>query len=380
MRLPAPRSLPRFSGGPHDARTATAVGRWLGLGVLVCFVTGLVSHGLQTPPDWLAPRLSPRPVWGYRLSQGLHVACGIALVPLLLAKLWVVYPRLFAWPPVRSTANALDRLSVAVLVSVALLEVLLGLQNITQWYPWPFPFKPVHWALAWVLAGSLLLHVGVRLPLVVGGWRRAPGDPVEPERRSLLRGVGAGVAAVTVTTVGQTFTPLRPLNLLAPRDPEPGTAGTTQGLPINRSAAAAGIDAAALTSPAWRLTVDGPAGYRLSLAELRALRQHTERLPIACVEGWSASAEWTGVRLRDLVTAAGAPGGTSVRVVSAQQRGGYRVMELPAAYVADPLTLLALRLNGEVLSLDHGFPARIIAPNRPGVWQTKWVARIEALG
>ncbi|MFI8264713.1 MULTISPECIES: molybdopterin-dependent oxidoreductase [unclassified Streptomyces] len=33
----------------------------------------------------------------------------------------------------------------------------------------------------------------------------------------------------------------------------------------------------------------------------------------------------------------------------------------------DPLTLLALRLDGEVLSLDHGCPARIIAPNRPGV-------------
>jgi DMSO/TMAO reductase YedYZ molybdopterin-dependent catalytic subunit len=40
------------------------------------------------------------------------------------------------------------------------------------------------------------------------------------------------------------------------------------------------------------------------------------------------------------------------------------------------LTLLAYAVNGETLNLDHGFPCRLIAPNRPGVLQTKWVARI----
>ena len=45
--------------------------------------------------------------------------------------------------------------------------------------------------------------------------------------------------------------------------------------------------------------------------------------------------------------------------------------------VDDDRTLLALALDGEPLSLDHGFPARVIAPDRPGVLQTKWVARIE---
>jgi DMSO/TMAO reductase YedYZ molybdopterin-dependent catalytic subunit len=46
-------------------------------------------------------------------------------------------------------------------------------------------------------------------------------------------------------------------------------------------------------------------------------------------------------------------------------------------HARDPLTLLALRLNGEELSPDHGYPARLIAPNRPGVLQTKWVGRLE---
>ena len=51
--------------------------------------------------------------------------------------------------------------------------------------------------------------------------------------------------------------------------------------------------------------------------------------------------------------------------------------ELPGNFADDPRTLLALELHGERLDLDHGYPARLIAPNRPGVPQTKWVRRLE---
>ncbi|MGP4114065.1 molybdopterin-dependent oxidoreductase [Streptomyces sp. 4N509B] len=386
--LPRP---PRFRGRLHDPRTATVIGRWLGAGVAVCFLTGLVSHGLQTPPGWLAPHLPTRPVWGYRVTQGLHVATGLALVPLLLAKLWTVYPRLFVWPPVRSPAHAAERLSITVLVSAALLEVCLGMTNITQWYPWPFSFRTVHWALAWVMVGALLVHVVVKAPVIAAHWRaarpaRAAGtagaadaDDVDPDagdRRALLLGVGAAVATVTAVTVGQTVTPLRPLTLLAPRHPD----HHQQGLPVNRTAAEAGVTGTDATADGWRLRVVGPRGtLTLSLAEVGALPQHTARLPIACVEGWSATADWGGVRVADLLARVGAPEDATVRVVSLQRRGAFSVMEMPPPYARDPLTLLALRLGGEALSPDHGFPARIIAPNRPGVWQTKWVSRIETL-
>jgi DMSO/TMAO reductase YedYZ molybdopterin-dependent catalytic subunit len=119
--------------------------------------------------------------------------------------------------------------------------------------------------------------------------------------------------------------------------------------------------------------------YQLTLDDLAAMPQHTVTLPIACVEGWSKSAQWTGVRVQDLLERAGARPDAAVRVVSLERRGTYRVMEMGSGYTRDPLTLLALRLNGQVLSLDHGFPARIIAPNRPGVLQTKWVTRMEVL-
>ena len=60
-----------------------------------------------------------------------------------------------------------------------------------------------------------------------------------------------------------------------------------------------------------------------------------------------------------------------------QTIGAFRTSELPADFVRDHRTLLALELNGETLSLDHGYPCRIIAPNRPGVLQTKWVRKLE---
>ncbi|WP_405421384.1 molybdopterin-dependent oxidoreductase [Streptomyces erythrochromogenes] len=378
MRFTLPPGPPvAFKSRLHDARTATAIGRPLALAMVVCFATGVLSHYLQHPPGWLADRLPSRPYWGYRLTQGLHVASGIAAVPLLLAKLWAVYPRLFAWPPVRSLRHALERISVAVLVAAALFELFTGLLNTFQWYPWPFGFVPVHYAVAWLLFGSLLLHLAVQWPQIRDHFtRRSPGTltlPAAdgPDRRQLLLGVTAAVGAVTLTTVGQSVTALGALELFGPRSPAHGP----QGLPVNRTAAAARVTEASLAD--WRLTVAGPRPYALTLDELRAMPQHEVTLPIACVEGWSKSAHWTGVRVRDLLERAGGGPGSRARVVSLEEAGAYRVMEMGRLYAQDPLTLLALRLNGEVLSLDHGYPARIIAPNRPGVLQTKWVGRLE---
>ncbi|PYC78899.1 molybdopterin-binding protein [Streptomyces tateyamensis] len=359
-----------FRSPLHEPRTAVVIGRWLGAALLICFATGLFSHVLQDPPSWLRDHLPSRPVDGYRVTQGLHVISGIAAVPLLGAKLWTVYPRLFEWPPVRGVRHALERVGIAVLVAALLLELFTGLLNTLQWYPWPFPFRQTHFWLGWLATGGLLVHVAAKAPLIAEHWRRV--RPALVERRGFLTAVAVSVGAVTLTTAGQTVPGLRRLDLFAPRRPDLGPLG----LPINRTAAQAGTT----TAPAdWQLVVDGPRAYRLTLADLRAMAQVTVRLPIACVEGWSADAHWTGVRVRDLLDRAGAPPGARVRVTSFEADGPYAVSELPADHARDPLTLLALRVNGEELTADHGFPARIIAPNRPGVLQTKWVARLEVL-
>ncbi len=101
---------------------------------------------------------------------------------------------------------------------------------------------PVHYAMSWLLAGALVLHIAVKTPEIRAHWsRRSPGTLALPEedgadRRSLLTAVAAAVGAVTVTTVGQSFTPQKDLALLSPRHPDHGP----QGLPVNRTAAAAG--------------------------------------------------------------------------------------------------------------------------------------------
>ncbi|WP_370087900.1 molybdopterin-dependent oxidoreductase [Streptacidiphilus sp. MAP12-16] len=357
----------------HEPRTAVVIGRWLGAAFLICFATGLISHGLQDPPGWLRDHLPSRPVNGYRITQGLHVISGIAAIPLLGAKLWTVYPKLFVWPPARSVLQALERLGIVLLLGSALLELFTGLLNTLQWYPWPFPFRQAHFWLAWIAIGGLLLHIGAKAPEIAENWRRV--REASPERRAFLTGVAVSVLTVTAVTAGQSVPWLRRLDLLAPRRPDLGP----QGLPVNRTAAAAGTEITPTRANDWRLTVAGPRTYTLTLDELAALPQYTALLPIACVEGWSASAYWTGVRVLDLLERVGAPATARLRVVSLERYGSYRVTEMEASYAHDPLTLLALRVNGEVLAADHGYPARIIAPDRPGVLQTKWVSRLEVI-
>ena len=57
--------------------------------------------------------------------------------------------------------------------------------------------------------------------------------------------------------------------------------------------------------------------------------------------------------------------------------GSYASSVLDTDHAHDRDTLLALEVRGERLDLDHGYPLRLIAPNRPGVMQTKWVDHLE---
>jgi len=378
MKLPAPPTEKSFPSPLHHPRVATVIGRWLGTAVAICFLTGLYSHFLQDTPSWLP--VPSRPANLYRVTQGLHVLSGIVAVPLLPAKLWTVYPKLFAKLNPPALGPTIERLSILVLVSSMALELFIGFVNTLQWYPWPFPFRQTHYALAWIIVGALLVHLAVKLPLIRANWRRTPEPAPESlpaettglTRRGLFRTVAGAATLVGLTSVGQSAPAFGPVAVLAPRKPNVGP----QGLPVNRTAEAAGVTG---IDADWRFTIMGPRQLSYTLEELRGLPQSRSDLPIACVEGWSQGARWEGVRIRDLLRAAGAAPNSKVRVVSMEKGGFYATSELPAEFAADPLTLLALRLNSNELALDHGFPARIIAPNRPGVLQTKWVHRLEVI-
>ena len=119
--------------------------------------------------------------------------------------------------------------------------------------------------------------------------------------------------------------------------------------------------------PAWRAHRPRPAPQRATCPSptCARCRRPTPSLPIACVEGWSTSAQWRGVRVPRTSPPSSARPAATCRA-QLRRRGAYGSTLLQARVRDDPLTLVALELNGEVLHLDHGYPARLIAPARPG--------------
>jgi DMSO/TMAO reductase YedYZ molybdopterin-dependent catalytic subunit len=385
----------RFHSPLHSEWLAAVLGITLGVSFTLCFLTGMVDYLAQHPPYWF--HLPVRPVNTFRITEGVHVLTGIIAIPLLLAKLWVVYPNFFAYPPVRSLAHALERISLVPLVGGALFQLATGVANIAYWYsPMPFNFTVAHFYVAWITIGGLIVHIGAKLSLtraVVSGRHTmadkelvastemiAAAEPVVSaglNRRGFLAAVGGGAGVLLLTVAGETVAPLRDLAVLAPRNPTTGP----QSVPVNKTAIGAGVIEQAMSAD-YRLVVGGKCQHprSFSLDELRAMPQRGAGLPIECVEGWSAAAAWRGVSLPFLLKLVGAPKGSKVMVQSIESPSQlYSYSVIDPQHAADPDTLLALELNGEVLDLDHGFPVRLIAPDRPGVLQTKWLRHVVVL-
>jgi DMSO/TMAO reductase YedYZ molybdopterin-dependent catalytic subunit len=376
--------------------------------VLVVGLTGLVSHTAYQP-DLSANAIVPAgedlqlfifswptsPTLLFAFNQGLHVIGGFVAIPLLLAKLWSVIPRLFAWPPLSSPAQMLERLGLALLVGSALFQFATGVVNAQVYYPFRFNFVVAHYYGSFVFLGALFLHVAIKLPTIRRAYRErgvlkplrddlasTRPEPYDPDgglvaeapnpptlsRRGLVGFVGGAMGLVFVAIGGQSIGgPLRKLAFLAPR---------RDGFPVNKTAAAAGVTSA-MVGDTYRLElVVGDRTMSLTRAELQQMEQREEELPIACVEGWTSTQTWGGVRLADLARLAQAPEGAEVLVESLQPKGVLRRATLNAAQLADERSLLALRVRGEDLPMDHGYPARIIVPALPGVHNTKWVARM----
>jgi DMSO/TMAO reductase YedYZ molybdopterin-dependent catalytic subunit len=92
--------------------------------------------------------------------------------------------------------------------------------------------------------------------------------------------------------------------------------------------------------------------------------------------GAIGTAEWTGVRLRDLLAPAGLTSGAQdVMPESLDDNRFRRPMPLAKATADD--TLVALAMNGDPLLADHGFPARMVVTGWLGAASVKWLTRIE---
>jgi DMSO/TMAO reductase YedYZ molybdopterin-dependent catalytic subunit len=163
----------------------------------------------------------------------------------------------------------------------------------------------------------------------------------------------------------------------------------------------------------WRLEIAGDAVGRprsLTFAELLSLPQVTMRRTLDCganfraffsplpakASGWLpigftqwhfgavGAAEWTGVRLKDVLDAAGLGRAVEVKVIGLDAIPGWgnakpeayaQVIPIEKALEAD--TLLVHQMNGEPLPVDHGYPVRAMLSGWGGNTAVKWVGRIE---
>src|SRR3954470_15822748 len=198
-------------------------------GITVLFVTGLLSYAAYNPdlspvndktPDkgvlgFYLFSWPTDPHWLYRLNQGVHVTLGITLIPVLLAKLWSVVPKLFTLPPARSLAHALERISLLLLVGGALFEFTTGVLNVQLDYLFPGSFYPLHFYGAWVFFAAFVTHAVLRVPAAIRNLRHLRDEeselvspnPAPPtvSRRGALAFVGGGSLLLLATTAGRSF-------------------------------------------------------------------------------------------------------------------------------------------------------------------------------
>jgi DMSO/TMAO reductase YedYZ molybdopterin-dependent catalytic subunit len=134
----------------------------------------------------------------------------------------------------------------------------------------------------------------------------------------------------------------------------------------------------------WSLTLSGMVEREVSLTfdELAAMSIFEQYVTIACVSNevggdLVGNALWRGVHLREVLALAGVKPEASQIV--GRSVDGFTV-GFPTAWAMDPARdpMIALGMNGELLPIEHGYPARLIVPGLYGyVSATKWLAEIE---
>ncbi|MFN8092315.1 MAG: molybdopterin-dependent oxidoreductase [Vicinamibacteria bacterium] len=126
----------------------------------------------------------------------------------------------------------------------------------------------------------------------------------------------------------------------------------------------------------WSLTIDGlvdrPASF--SLAELRTWPSRSQITLLACEEGWSYVAQWTGVPLSALLDRVGVRPEARFVNYSSMQPGWFDAIDMADA--RHPQTVLAYGFNGADLPPDFGGPLRMRVPRQLGYKSVKFVNRL----
>jgi len=298
-----------------------------------------------------------------------HRVAGAALLLLLIPKTGIIWRALR-----RRDRLARERASV-ILFLILLLVTIGGIAAVLGWSlargpwagEWGLPLIVVHWYLGLGMIPLVIGHVAIR-------WRRAGRRPSRRDFMGRRRLIGFGGAAALALGLW------RGLALGARRTEEQagtrrftGSREADYGTPNGFFVTAFISDAPApLDLTTWRLRIGGRVARPLEIEYTALQRERAMIATIDCTGGIYATREWAGLDLSALLdTASPAAGATTVWFVSTT---GHR-WPLPLAEARR--ALLATHVGGEPLAHAHGFPLRLVAPERRGFQWIKWLTTIE---
>ncbi len=300
-----------------------------------------------------------------------HRIAGAALLVLLIPKTGII------WRALRRRwrgRGAGERASIALsllllLVTIGTIAAALGWSLARgPWAgEWGLPLIVVHWYLGLGLIPLVAGHVALR-------WHQAGRRPTSRDfagrRRAIgfvaatalalgtWRGLALGARGTEARTTPRRFTGSREVDY-----------GTPNGFFVT---AFINDDPAPLDPATWRLRVAGRVARPLELDHAALRREQSTVATIDCTGGIYATREWSGLSLAALLDAAvPAPDATTVWFASTT---GHR-WPLPLAEARR--ALLATHVGGEPLAHAHGFPLRLVAPERRGFQWIKWLTTIE---
>ena len=138
------------------------------------------------------------------------------------------------------------------------------------------------------------------------------------------------------------------------------------------------------TLPVWDVSVRGPWSLevtglvrqplKLSLDDLLKLKQTRQRVNHYCVEGWTAVADWWGVRVSELARLAGVMPDAGYVDFQSFDDGYHESWDIDSALHRQ--TLIAYAMDGRLLAPAHGAPARLHSPIKLGYKSTKFLTRV----
>jgi hypothetical protein len=339
-------------GSPLKNKTAVMNARAVNVAILVLLTlelaTGLGSFLIgDTGGRWL--------FW-------LHRAGGLALVVLLLWKTGIA-ARSYRRRGPRVSTGLSSVFGVLFLTSLAtgVLWASVGL----PWVPVPvlgyWTVLSLHVALSVLLIPLFLIHLGLRWP--------RPSREDFTGRRAALRMLGLLAAGLALWRVQEALAAPAGARRFTGSREEASFAGNNYPVTNWLSDPIPKIDPGR-----WRLRVHGEVGDEsvISYEEVLALGGGAREATLDCTGGWYTVQRWSGVPVATLLERAGV--GDGARSLVFRSATGYaRRFALEEA----GSLLLATHVGGEVLSVGHGFPLRLVAPGHRGYGWVKWISEVE---